>query len=151
MKNMSKIVMTILLLSLTACTQDSGLVNKKSAHTAKATIDRLQSLLKQKGITVALRWSHSDRAKAAGIELRPTELIIFGNPKLGSHMFTSKQSAGIDLPMKVLAWEDEQGQTWVAYNEPGYLARRHGIKDRAEIINKMSAALQQLTDKAAAP
>lgn len=151
MKHLTKTMLAVVLVLLTACTQDTGLVSKKSTHSAKTTIDRLQSMLEKKGITVALRWSHSDRAKTADIELRPTELIVFGNPKLGSHLFTSNQTAGIDLPMKALAWEDAQGQVWLAYNDPVYLAKRHGIKDRAEIIDKMSAALQQLTDKAAAP
>jgi YD repeat-containing protein len=130
---------------------DNGLITKKSAHPPKETIDRLETLLTKKGITVALRWSHSDRASGVGIDVRPTELIIFGNPRLGSHMFTSNQTAGIDFPMKVLAWEDADGQTWVTYNDPSYLAERHGIDDRTEIVQKMSGALQKLTDAAAAP
>jgi uncharacterized protein (DUF302 family) len=129
----------------------TGLITKKSAHPPKETIDRLETQLTQKGITVALRWSHSDRARDVGIDVRPTELIVFGNPKLGSHMFTSNQAAGIDFPMKVLAWEDENGQAWVTYNDPTYLAERHGIQDRAEIVQKMTGALQTFTDAAAAP
>jgi uncharacterized protein (DUF302 family) len=129
----------------------TGLITKKSAHPPKETIDRLETLLTQKGITVALRWSHSDRARDIEIDVRPTELIVFGNPKLGSHMFTSNQTAGIDFPMKVLAWEDENGQAWVTYNDPTYLAQRHGIQDRAEIVQKMTGALQTFTDMAAAP
>ena len=76
-----------------------------------------------------------------GLKLRPTELLIFGNPKLGTHFFTSNQTAGIDLPMKALAWEDKNGQVWLTYNDPKYIARRHGIKDRDEIVVKMSRAL----------
>ncbi|MEE8342986.1 MAG: DUF302 domain-containing protein [Gammaproteobacteria bacterium] len=135
----------------TANADNTGVVTKKSAHSAKVTIDRLEKILSEKGITVAMRWSHSDRAKGVDIELRPTELIIFGNPRLGSHMFTSKQSAGIDLPMKALAWEDENGQTWLSYNDPAYIAKRHGINDRSEIVKKMTGALQNLTDQATSP
>lgn len=118
-----------------------GLVVMKSAHSASVTLDRLQSLLKSKGIRVFARVSHKDNAKGVGLQLRPTELLIFGNPKLGTHFFTSKQSAGIDLPMKALAWEDNKGQTWYAYNDPAYIAKRHGIKNRSDIVKKMSNAL----------
>ncbi|MFV1993608.1 MAG: DUF302 domain-containing protein [Acidiferrobacterales bacterium] len=125
-----------------------GLVIKKSAFSVKVTLDRLENVLKKKGITIVTRWSHDAGAKKAGIDLRPTELLLFGNPKLGSHMFTSNQTAGIDLPMKALVWQDEKGQVWLAYNDPQYIADRHGIKDRAEIVKKMTGALKKLTDKA---
>ena len=128
-----------------------GLISKKSAHSVQKTIDRLEAILKEKGVTVALRWSHSDRANAVDIPLRPTELLIFGNPKLGSHMFTSNQTAGIDLPMKALAWEDADGQVWLSYNDPAYFARRHGIEDRPEIVENMTGALNKFTDAATAP
>ena len=83
-----------------------------------------------------------------GIALRPTELLIFGNPKLGSHFFTSEQTAGIDLPMKALAWKDANGQVWLGYNDPAYIARRHGINNRDDIVKKMTAALDAMTDGA---
>lgn len=123
-----------------------GLIVKRSPYSVKQTLDRLESALKKKGITIALRWDHAARAKAAGIDLRPTELLVFGNPKLGSHFFTSKQTAGIDLPMKALAWQDEKGRVWLGYNDPGYLAERHDIEDRAAIVAKMRGALDKLTD-----
>ncbi len=151
MKRIWVILSVVLLFMGTANADNTGVVTKKSAHSAKVTIDRLEKILSEKGITVAMRWSHSDRAKGVDIELRPTELIIFGNPRLGSHMFTSKQSAGIDLPMKALAWEDENGQTWLSYNDPAYIAKRHGINDRSEIVKKMTGALQNLTDQATSP
>ena len=127
---------------------DDGLITKKSNFSASETLDRLEDLLKKKGITVAMRWDHAARAKDVGIELRPTELLVFGNPKLGSNMFTSKQTSGIDLPMKALAWEDEQGQVWLTYNDPAYIAQRHGITDRAEVVTKMTNALNNLTNAA---
>ena len=125
-----------------------GMISKKSVHSVKVTLDRLENVLKKKGITIVTRWSHDAGAKKVGIALRPTELLIFGNPKLGSHMFTSNQTAGIDLPMKALAWEDAKGQVWLTYNDPQYIADRHGIKDRPETVMKMTGALDKLTTKA---
>jgi len=126
----------------------NGLISKKSAYSVSRTLDRLENLLTKKGITIVTRWQHDAGAKKVGIPLRPTELLIFGNPKLGSHFFTSQQTAGIDLPMKALAWEDENGQVWLSYNDPQYIADRHGIKNRAETVNKMTAALDRLTNAA---
>lgn len=127
---------------------EEGMISKKSKFSTKETLDRLEAALKKKGITIVTRWSHDAGAKKAGIKLRPTELLIFGNPKLGSHFFTSNQTAGIDLPMKALAWEDEKGQVWLTYNDPAYIAKRHGIDDRAKIANKMSGALDKLSSVA---
>lgn len=130
---------------------EDGLIKKQSPHSVSKTIDRLQTALESKGITIVVRWKHSEKAAAAGIEMRPTELLVFGNPKLGSHLMTSQQSVGIDLPMKALAWEDADGQVWLAYNDPAYLAKRHGITDRPEIVAKMTKALNGMTNKAIAP
>ena len=131
-----------------AVDDNNGLISKKSHHSVKVTLDRLENILKKKGITIVTRWSHDAGAKKAGIPLRPTELLLFGNPKLGSHMFTSNQTAGIDLPMKALAWEDEKGQVWLSYNDPQYIAGRHGISNRAEVVKKMTGALNKLTNVA---
>ncbi len=128
-----------------------GMISKKSTHSVKETLDRLEAVLKKKGITIVTRWSHDAGAKKVGIPLRPTELLLFGNPKLGSHMFTSQQTAGIDLPLKALAWEDEKGQVWLMYNDPAYIANRHGIADRKEIVAKMTRALDKLTGAAIKP
>jgi uncharacterized protein (DUF302 family) len=152
---MRKLVFTIVfcLLSPLALAEGhagNGLVSIKSHHSVKVTLDRLEAALRVKGITIVTRWSHDAGASKAGIALRPTELLIFGNPKLGSHMFTSEQTAGIDLPMKALAWQDEKGQVWLSYNDPQYIADRHGIQDRPEIVKKMSGALGKLTAKATA-
>lgn len=128
-----------------------GLITKKSAHSVKATIDKLETVLKKKGITIFARVDHGKGAKGVGIALRPTLLLIFGNPKLGSHFFTSHQSAGIDLPMKAVAWKDAKGQVWLAYNDPAYVAKRHGINDRDKIVKKMQGALNKFTDLATKP
>ncbi|MFO7603995.1 MAG: DUF302 domain-containing protein [Gammaproteobacteria bacterium] len=138
------------MLSPMALAADDGLIKKKSPHSVSQTIDRLEAALKEKGITVALRWSHSDRARDVGIPLRDTELLIFGNPKLGSHMFTANQASGIDFPMKALAWEDQEGTVWLTYNDPAFFAKRHGISNRDEVLKKMTGALDGLTNAAIA-
>ena len=127
-----------------------GLISKKSNHSVKVTLDRLENILKKKGITIVKRWSHDEGGKKAGIPLRPTELLIFGNPKMGTHFFTSNQTAGIDLPMKALAWKDKDGTVWLTYNDPSYIADRHSIGNRSEIVNKMTGALNKMTDAAIA-
>lgn len=141
-------VAVISLFFLTSASAGDGLVSKKSGVGVGETLDRLEAVLEKKGITIFSRVSHTAGAADAGVELRPTELLIFGNPKLGSHFFTSRQTAGIDLPMKALAWEDADGQVWLTYNDPQYIADRHGISDREEIVKKMSSALDKMTNAA---
>jgi uncharacterized protein (DUF302 family) len=133
---------------ISAASAGDGLVSKKSGFGAKETLDRLETVLEKKGVTIFARVNHTAGAEGAGIELRPTELLIFGNPKLGSHFFTSRQTAGIDLPMKALAWQDADGQVWLTYNDPQYIADRHGIADRGEIVQKMTGALDKMTNAA---
>jgi len=127
---------------------DNGLISVKSKYSVKETLDRLEKVLKEKGITIALRWNHSEKGKKVGIPLRPTSLLMFGNPKLGTNFFTSKQTSGIDLPLKALAWEDEKGQVWLTYNDPAYIAKRHGITDRDEVVKKMTGALKKFSSAA---
>ncbi len=147
---MKSLFIVLFTLSLSMATVQAaevdGLIVKKSRYSVSETITRLENALTKKGITVALRWNHAAKAEAVGIPLRPTELLIFGNPKLGSNMFTSEQTAGIDLPMKALAWEDEKGSVWLGYNDPNYIAARHGITDRAEVVKKMSGALNKMSN-----
>ncbi len=150
MKHLLILLAGFCLLSPVMAADVSGLITKKSPYSVGVTIDRLENALRKKGITIVTRWSHHDKAKGVGISLRPTELLLFGNPKLGSHMFTSRQTAGIDLPMKALAWEDEKGQVWLGYNNPQYIADRHGINDRSETVKKMQGALDKMTDLAIA-
>ena len=134
--------------SALAETDVTGLVVKQSRYSVAETLDRLEKALTEKGITVVTRWNHAEKANAVDIPLRPTELLIFGNPKLGSQLFASQQTAGIDLPMKALAWEDAEGDVWLGYNDPQYIADRHHIADRAEVVTKMTGALNKLTDVA---
>ena len=126
-----------------------GLVVKPSKHSVGKTLDRLTKILKKKGITVFARVDHKAGGKKVGKKLRDTQVLIFGNPKLGTPLMQSARSIGIDLPMKALAWEDADGKVWIAYNDPAYLALRHNIRDKHKLFRKMSGALKKLTSKAA--
>lgn len=129
----------------------NGLIIKSSPYSVSVSLDRLEAILKEKGITIFARVDHTAGARANYIPLRPTELLIFGNPKLGSHFFTARQTAGIDLPMKVLAWEDEKGHVWLAYNDPVYIIKRHDIEKRDDVAEKMRAALDEITNAVISP
>ncbi len=129
----------------------SDLVTTKSAHSVAQTLDRFEQALKDKGIIVFARIDHAAGAKKASMDLRATEVLIFGNPKLGTPLMQSNQTIGIDLPLKVLVWEDQDGQVWLAYIAPDSLAHRHGITNRADVLKKMSGVLQELTDVATKP
>jgi uncharacterized protein (DUF302 family) len=115
----------LLFMSFPAFAAD-GLVALKSPHAAKATMDRLEKALKEKGLTIFARIDHSAGAAKIGKQLRPTELLIFGNPQGGTPFMECAQTAGIDLPLKALVWQDASAQVWLGYNDPEYLARRHG-------------------------
>lgn len=141
----------VLISPLVAGADVDGLIKKSSPYDVTETLDRLETALEGKGITVVLRWNHGQRAADADIELRDTQVLMFGNPKIGSHLMTSVQTAGIDLPMKALAWRDEDGEVWLAYNDPAYVAERHGINDRDDVLEKLSNALDGLTDAAVSP
>lgn len=129
-----------------------GLIVKKSPHSVEQTVKNLKKAIGDlKPVSVLAEVDHSKNAKRVGMELRPTHLVLFGNPQLGTQLFTSNQTAGIDLPMKALVWEDAEGQVWIGYNDPAWIAERHEIEDREEVIEKMQGALDKLTDQAVAP
>lgn len=136
------------LMGTAPATAAGGLVSKRSAYPVAETIDRLERAVKDRQLIVIARVDHAAAAQKAGLALRPTQLLIFGNPKAGTPLMQSAQSAGIDLPLKALAWEDDKGQVWLVYNEPAWLAARHGVSDRPEIIKAMTGALEALTDAA---
>jgi uncharacterized protein (DUF302 family) len=141
MQNVLLIVL-LFLLSVTPVVAGNGLVTIKSSHTVKETVDRLESLLKEKGMTVFIRINHSEGAKKSGMTLRSTELLIFGNPKVGTPLMECSQSAAIDLPQKALAYEDREGQVWLTYNDPSYIANRHKIDGCDEVIEKIDNTLR---------
>jgi len=147
---MKNIITTLGLIILLAghANADDGLITTKSRYNVDETLDRLESVVKKKGLTVFARIDHAAGAKKVGQELRPTRLLIFGNPKVGTLLMQSNQVAGIDLPMKALAWEDADGQVWLTINTAGYLAKRHSICDREEVVRKMTAALDKFVQAA---
>jgi len=141
----------ISVLLLAPCALADELVTMESKHSVKETLDRLTATLNQRGIKPIARVDHAAGAKAAGMELAPTEVLIFGNPKLGTPLMQSNPAIGIDLPMKVLAWRDKAGKVWVAYTAPETLKTRHGITDRDDVFGAMTTALQGLTKAASGP
>jgi uncharacterized protein (DUF302 family) len=126
-----------------------GLVALKSAHGAKETMDRLESAVKQKGLNVFARIDHAAAAAKVGKKLRATELLIFGNPQGGTPFMECAQTVGIDLPLKALVWQDESGQVWLGYNDPAYLAARHGAA-QCPAAAGLSKALAGLAEEAVA-
>lgn len=148
---MKKLLMTIsiiLLFGMQTLAAD-GMINVQSDFNVKETADRLESILNEKGMTIFNRVKHSESAGKVGIELRETELIIFGNPKVGSPLMKCQQSVAIDLPQKALVWEDHASKTWISYNDPTYLEKRHGISGCGEVISKIKKALAGITKAAA--
>ena len=128
-----------------------GLVSRKSTHDVVTTANRLESALKEKGVTVFARIDHAAGAQRVGQTLKPTLLVIFGSPAMGTPLIQSSRSIGIDLPLKALIWEDKAGLVWFTYNAPDYLARRHGITEMDETILKMEQALTNFAQAATLP
>ena len=123
-----------------------GLTTLKSSHGPKETMDRLVAELQAKGLTIFARVDHAAGAKEAGLELRPTELVIFGNAKGGTPLMQASQAIGIDLPLKALVWQDGSGETWLSYNDPAWLAQRHGLRNQVEApVKAMTAMLGAVT------
>jgi len=111
----------------------------------------MEAALKDAGAKIVAHLDHTAEAKAIGRPMRPTALLIFGNPAVGAPLMLRNQTIGIDLPMKALAWEDEQGQVWLTYNAPAYLAERHGVSGSTEALEAMRKALERFTDAATRP
>lgn len=132
---------TIFLIFSLLAIADEGLISIKSTYDVKTTANRLEKSLKDKGVTVFKRIDHEKGAQKIGVKLRPTELIIFGNPKLGTPLMQCNQKTAIDLPQKALIFEDENGQVWFSYNDPKYLAARHALKGCNKVIAKMQKVL----------
>ncbi len=141
------ILMTALLSSQAFAEVADGMTRVKSTHSVTATIDKLEAVLKKKGMTIFKRVPHSEGAAKVGLEIRDTELLIFGNPKIGTLLMQCQQSAALDLPMKALAYKDENGQIWLAYNDPQYLTDRHHAKNCA-VVGKMTKALAKFANVA---
>jgi uncharacterized protein (DUF302 family)/uncharacterized membrane protein YidH (DUF202 family) len=129
----------------TAPIADNGIINKASNHSVDETVEKLKAILHAKGVTLFAVVDHSGEAEKAGLKMRPTKLLIFGNPKGGTPVMVAAPSAAIDLPLKILVWEDSAGKVWASYNSPSYLQQRHGIPQ--ELLQNISVA-EALTAKA---
>jgi uncharacterized protein (DUF302 family) len=123
-----------------------GLITMRSGYGPQETMNRLEAEVKAKGMTVFARIDHAAGATAAGLPLRPTELLIFGNAKAGTPLMQAMPSIGVDLPLKALVWQDGSDHTWISYNDPHWLAQRHGLGHEVEpTVRAMAAALEAVT------
>jgi uncharacterized protein (DUF302 family) len=129
-------------------TAASGVIRIASAHSVTATAARLESLLKERGVLIFARIDFSADAARAGLSLRPEQLIVFGNPKAGTALMQAEPTVGLDLPLKALIWEDPEARTWIAYNDPLYVVRRHAV---AAELSANLAAVVPLLQRAAQP
>jgi len=126
----------------------NGLVTRPSGHSVAGTIDRLETVVKSKGMTVFARIDHAAAAKQAGVSMRPSQLLIFGNPKGGTPLMNAAPTVAIDLPLKALAWEDDDGKVWLTYNSAAYLRERHDIRGVDEPLGNLEKGLDAMTKKA---
>jgi uncharacterized protein (DUF302 family) len=130
----------------------NGLTSILSRFGPKETMDRLEAEVKAKGLTIFARIDHAAGAAAVGMSLRPTEVLIFGNARGGTPLMEINQSVGIDLPLKALVHQDEAGKVWLSYNDPGWIAQRHGLSAAvAASVQAMANALDSFATHAAQP
>lgn len=124
---------------------EHGMINHRSDFDVEETADRLEKALRDKGINVFARIDHAEGAADVGLSLRPTELVIFGNPKVGTPLMHCVQSHGIDLPQKALIWRDHEDRVWLTYNDPAYIAERHDLDGAAcqANVEKVAKALDR--------
>ncbi len=127
------------------------LIVTQSPHDVPTTVQRLEAAVQSRGAAVVAKIDHGAAAAANGLVLRPTVLVLFGNPKLGTPLMQSEQTAGLDLPLRVLVWQDAAGATQVGYAPPSLIAARHGITDRDDVIAKMTGALKAIAEETTAP
>ncbi|MEO0949299.1 MAG: DUF302 domain-containing protein [Cyanobacteria bacterium J06641_5] len=128
-----------------------GLVKIESNHSVEDTVQRFESILNEKGLTIFATVDHAAGASSVGQELRPTQLVIFGNPKVGTPLMQCSQGVAIDLPQKALVWQDEVDRVWIGYNDPAYLDFRHNLEGCEAPLEKVKQALGTLTQAAAQP
>ena len=143
MKLLRSMLATALALSCSWLAAADGLIVIKSPLGAKATMNRFEDIARQRGLTVFARVDHAAGAATVGKTLRPTEVLIFGNPMGGTPLMECAQSAGIDLPLKALVWEDASAQVWLGYNDPAFIAKRHGAT-ACPAVENLTKALSSL-------
>jgi len=126
--------------------RSNGIIDKPTSHSVDETVEKLKGMLRDKGITLFALIDHSGEAEKAGIKMRPTKLLIFGSPRAGTPLMLAAPSSAIDLPLKILIWEDAQGKVWVSYNSPAYLQERHNLPQQ---LLPNIGAVETLAGKAA--
>jgi uncharacterized protein (DUF302 family) len=126
---------------------NKGIIDKLSNHSVEQTAEKLKNILQSKGVTLFALVDHGGEAAKIGMEMRPTKLLIFGSPKAGTPLMLAAPSSAIDLPLKILIWEDDQGKVWVSYNSPDYLKERHGLLQELlqniAVVETLAAAIAQ--------
>lgn len=127
-----------------------GLATTSSPYEVQETVDLISNVLRSVGMTIFATIDHAMAASRADFSLRPTQTIIFGNPQSGTPFMLKSQTAAIDLPQKMLVWQDREQKVWIAYNTPEYIAQRHGIKDTGDLLNNVSQALEKIVASAVA-
>ncbi|WP_100640776.1 DUF302 domain-containing protein [Marinobacter salexigens] len=150
MKTIKYVLALALALAFSQAHAADGLIAVKSPYTAETTMNKFEEIVKDKGLNVFARIDHAAGAAKAGMTLRPTEVLIFGNPQGGTPFMECAQTVGIDLPLKALVWEDSSSQVWLGYNEPTYLAQRHGVSE-CSVAEKLSEALAGFVKAAVTP
>jgi uncharacterized protein (DUF302 family) len=130
---------------------EPGFTTVKSQNSVDDTYQNLvQAIESKKAISIIAELNHTENAASVDMDLRPTRILMFGNPKLGTPLMQAGQTAGLDLPQKVLVYENAEGEVFIAYNDPAYLAERHTIEGQKKVLNKISGALEKLAEGAAA-
>ena len=147
MKTLTMLPAFMLLTFVSLAGAVDGLIVIESPYSAEETMNRFEDVVKARGLNVFARINHTAGAAKIGKTLRPTEVIIFGNPQGGTPFMECEQTVGIDLPLKALVWQDESDQAWLAYNDPAFIAERHGVAD-CPVVGKLSNALAGIAESA---
>jgi uncharacterized protein (DUF302 family) len=125
-----------------------GLTTKASAQSVATTVDRIESVAKEKGMTIFARIDHAAGAEKIGMKMPPSQVLIFGNPKGGTPLMLASPGTALDLPLRVAVWEDAQGKVWVSYNTVSYIKERHAISGKDELVKTLDGVLDGITNKA---
>jgi uncharacterized protein (DUF302 family) len=146
---MKKMILALSLLVISSMSYAQGLITRISTHSVEDTLNKLEMIVTGKGFSVVARVNHAKAAESTGQQLKPTEVLIFGNPKVGTALMKSNPAIGLDLPIKVLVWENDEGVVTIAYNDPAWMVSRYAIEDREAVVKKMTGALAKFTEAAA--
>ncbi|RDV12645.1 DUF302 domain-containing protein [Pontibacter diazotrophicus] len=150
MKKPSAFFFFLLVISLPSWAQSgekAGLVNVPSAHSVAKTVEVLQSAINEMGLTLVEEIDHAQAAAKNGLKLRPTYLLLFGNPQVGTQLMQADQRVGLDLPLRLLVWQNEQGKVFVSYHNPQALSGTYKLEDENDVLQKMRGVLESLTQK----